>query len=127
MNLLCKRDYTFSGTLVITLNLGRQTYTLSFQSCAYRSLFCGLGNEVHFMHFYMHLTFCCLLPQGLSNGLLFIYIYQTLITLLFTNIALFDLLFTEYHCEYSHWICDISSCPLLHLYPQRSSTRYYYN
>src|SRR6218665_2234059 len=35
MHLLCKRDYTFSGTLIIVQNLGRP-YTLSCQSCAYR-------------------------------------------------------------------------------------------
>jgi|SRR6218665_990616 len=38
MHLLCKRDYTFSGTLIFAQNLGRQTYTLRFQSCAHRSL-----------------------------------------------------------------------------------------
>jgi len=38
MHLLCKRDYTFSGILIIAQNLVRQTYTLRFQSCAYRSL-----------------------------------------------------------------------------------------
>src|SRR6218665_408261 len=38
MHLLCKRYYKFSGTLIIAQNLGRQTYTLSFLSCAYRSL-----------------------------------------------------------------------------------------
>ena len=38
MRLLCKRDYTFSRTPIIAQNLGWQTYTLSFRSCAYRSL-----------------------------------------------------------------------------------------
>jgi len=38
MRLLCKRYYKFSGTLIIAQNLGRQTYTLRFQSCVYRSL-----------------------------------------------------------------------------------------
>ena len=43
MHLLCKRNYTFSGTLITVQYLGWQTYTLSFRSCAYRSLIRVLG------------------------------------------------------------------------------------
>ena len=49
MHLLCKRDQTFSRTQ----NLGWQTHTLSFRSCAYRSL----GRDVKRCFFYIFSIF----------------------------------------------------------------------